>query len=261
MEELMPSKEFWVGGLGWVEKRSRSLVSQQGSQQRCPHWFGFHHGYSEWKSGKGLNILTYLARLKQLWRIQRCLTSHPKCTVSWRQRTLQGLQGHISICRCLKRWKRQPSHVTNETNWCCHDRASVDISAEHLGRIIQADVEEMHETLQWLEEFLWNQAVSSAAWAREANCMTNWCWWLLVYAGLVVDYDFTSRISLFSGFLNIILYIYHVKQRDLLSKPMDLSPDYVMSCWLAIPTTFHYIPKKGLLSNLLPSLSDLLINC
>ena len=63
----------------------------------------------------------------------------------------------------------------------------------------------MHETLQWLEEFLWNQAVS-AAWAREAKCMTNWCCWLLVCAGFVVvlssDYKFTSRSS-FGGFLNI----------------------------------------------------------
>ena len=92
--------------------------------------------------------------------------------------------------------KGQPSHATTQ----------IDVMGiRHLGRITQADVEEMHETLQWLEEFLWNQAVS-AAWAREAKCMTNWCCWLLVCAGFVVvlssDYKFTSRSS-FGGFLNI----------------------------------------------------------
>ena len=49
--------------------------------------------------------------------------------------------------------KGQPSHATTQ----------IDVMGiRHFGRITQADVEEMHETLQWLEEFLWNQAVSAA---------------------------------------------------------------------------------------------------
>ena len=188
MEELMPSKEFWVGALveGLKNEASRWFHSKVPTEMSSLIWFA----YSMAKSGGKEWLKTYHIPCEA----EAALTDPALFNVA-----SQACLRWQRLCKGSAERAAKPRH---DTNWC-HGHPP-------FGRITQADVEEMHETLQWLEEFLWNQAVS-AAWAREAKCMTNWCCWLLVCASFVVvlssDYKFSNADECFLNICNPSAFI------------------------------------------------------